>query len=154
MGAEPNLTTTDVTALHDFYKSYFTGLQTASQGFEPFLKGMTRWQLEVFGLASRRARAYAEFPAKLTGCRTPQDIANESLAFWQAAVEQYRDSATRMTDAITPMLTQPLQLDTTQAKREHEYIFVPGSEPKAAEAPAAPPSGSSSAAALQKRRVA
>jgi hypothetical protein len=155
MGAEPNLTTNDVTALHDFYKSYFTGLQTASQFIEPVMKGMARWQLEVFGLANRRARAYAELPARLTQCRTPQDLANESAAFWQSAVDQYRDSAARLTDAIVPMWTQLPGSEPAQARREHEYIVVPGAEQKpAAEMPAGAAAAAAASAAAQKRRVA
>lgn len=157
MGAEPHLTTTDVTALHDFYKSYFTGLQTASQGIEPLLKGMARWQLEVFGLVSRRTRAYAELPARLTQCRTPQDFANETAAFWQTAVDQYKDSTARCTDVLVPLWTQQLELEEApSAKREHEYIVVPSAEPKpAAEAPAAGTTAAAQAASsVHKRRVA
>ena len=36
----------------NMFQTYFGGLDTAAQSFEPMVKGMARWQLETMGLMS------------------------------------------------------------------------------------------------------
>ncbi|NJR42357.1 MAG: phasin family protein, partial [Akkermansiaceae bacterium] len=77
-------------------QAYFGGLDAAAQGFEPVMKGMARMQLEMIGLASRRAQAYLEVSSRLAVVRTPQDLFSEQMRFWQTAFQQYSDSSRRV----------------------------------------------------------
>lgn len=61
----------------------------------PF-KAVARCQLEMLGLANRRAQAYLHFPARLAQCHSPRDFSNEQMAFWRTAAEQYGDAYRRV----------------------------------------------------------
>lgn len=78
--------------------AYFGGLDSLAQSMSPW-KAVARWQLEVMGLASRRAQAYMEIPSRMQQCRTPQDLVNEQVRFWQTSFEQYADAGRRITEA-------------------------------------------------------
>lgn len=70
---------------------------------EPMLKGMARCQLEAIGFAAKRAQAYMEIPSRLALVRTPQDLMNEQMRFWQTAVQQYQDGSRRIMASVTSM---------------------------------------------------
>ncbi len=59
-------------------------------------KSLARAQLEVMGLAVRRAQAYMQVPTQLARCRTPRDLADEQMAFWRTAMEHYIGSSHRV----------------------------------------------------------
>ena len=109
------------------------GIDKASRGWEPWLKAAAHCQLEAIGLASRRAQAYMELPARIGACRTPQDLAGEQLKFWQAAVAQYTESCGRIMDdyrALTPVQLNLFQIAAGAGgkdageKPERDYISV------------------------------
>jgi hypothetical protein len=66
-------------------QAYFGGLDMMVKGYEPALKGVGRWNLEVLGLMARRAQAWLEIPSRLSQCKTPADLFKEQTKFWQAA---------------------------------------------------------------------
>jgi hypothetical protein len=73
-------------------------LETLSAGIGP-MKAMAIQQTELGTLASRRAQAYLGIPQRLTRCRTRQDLFDEQMRFWQTAMSQYQESATRICQA-------------------------------------------------------
>lgn len=81
-------------------QAYFGGLDSLAQSMSP-LRGVARWQLEVFGLMSRRAQAYLELPSRLQQCRTPQDLVNEQARFLRTSFEQYTQSTQQLAEAWT-----------------------------------------------------
>jgi len=130
------------------FQTYFTALDTFGQGSKAFggtlgspaafdseaatallaapLKVAARCQLEMLGLASRRAQAYLQVPTRLAQCRTPQDVVNEQMAFWRTAAEQYGTSGRKIGEAwaqMFPWLTAGAGRQTT---RERDYINFNG----------------------------
>ena len=120
------------------FQNYFAALESFSQGKSPFgggfapgfdtqaataqmtgpLKAAARCQLEILGLANRRAQALMQVPNRLAQCRTPQDLFNEQMAFWRVAGEQYRDSSLKIGEAwgqafpwLIPGHAQPSERD-------------------------------------------
>jgi hypothetical protein len=77
-------------------QAYFSGVDMMMKGYEPVLKGVGRWQLEIMGLATRRAQAWMQMPAQVSRCKTPQEFANEQVRFWQTAASQYVEGAQRL----------------------------------------------------------
>jgi hypothetical protein len=116
--------------LGNLSQAYFGSLDMLVKGYEPALKGVGRWNLELLGFTARRAQAWLEIPTRLSKCKTPIDVFNEQARFWQAAVADYADGSQRLTAAwsacaaVMPRLTDAQQRD---------YITFP--EPQ--EAPAA-----------------
>jgi hypothetical protein len=111
------------------------GFEVLTQAYEPVFKGFARWQLELLTLSSRRAQAYLELPSRLAQCRTPQDLANEQMQFWQAAYHQYTESAQRALVALSQLGGAVPGASPAERPRERDYMTV--SEPKepAASAP-------------------
>jgi hypothetical protein len=87
--------------MHGMFQMYFSGLEAMGQAYDPFLKGLARAQLETMGFMNRRAQAYLEIPARLSHCRTPQDLAGEQMRFWRAAYEDCAHSMARVTEAMS-----------------------------------------------------
>jgi|GEM_PF-606633 len=122
----------DPKSLQASTQGLFNGIDKVSESFEPWFKAVARCQLEAIGLASRRAQAYMELPAKLGACRTPQDLAREQIGFWQTAFAQYAESCGRMFDncrALTPpwsllSLMAEGERKEKSGKRERDYMPV------------------------------
>ena len=55
-------------------QTYCNGLDVLAKGYEPVLKGVGRWNLEVMSFMTRRASAWLEIPARASQCKTPQDL--------------------------------------------------------------------------------
>jgi hypothetical protein len=112
-------------------QAYFANLDTIAKGFEPAFRGVGRWNLELIGLMTRRARQWAEIPARIGQCKTPQDLAREQLRFWQAAAHDYAEGVQRLSVAFgaiaVPGLNGALAARDVPAR---DYITFP--EPKPA----------------------
>ncbi len=113
------------------FHMYFSGLDSMAKGLGP-MKGIARAQLEMMGLMSRRAQAYMEFPTRLSGCRSPQDVLQEQMRFWQTAVQQYQESSQKIMMAWSESMTlaaSPASLASSfaspPARCERDYIAFP-----------------------------
>jgi hypothetical protein len=82
--------------LETMSQAYFAGIDRMAKTYEPALNGISRYNLELAGLAARRTRAWFEIPAKLGRCKTPQDMLGEQARFWQTAMAQYTQSWQRL----------------------------------------------------------
>lgn len=123
-------------------QAMFGGMDNATQGSEPAIKGLARLNLEMVALANRRAQAYLEIPQRLGRCRTPQDLVGEQMRFWQTAAEQYSETTrkalsiwTSMAPAV-PAFKAPMK---TAAVQERDYITFPEPMEQAAVKRAASP---------------
>ncbi len=112
---------------------YLGNLDAVAKGFEPVLRGAGRWNLEVLGLMTRRARAWAEVPSRLSQCRTPQDLLREQLQFWQTAAHDYTDGAQRLSAAFGSLAMQGLNGAHVgkDMSPERDYITFPEPKPAA-----------------------
>lgn len=117
-------------------EAYIKNLDTVARSFEPVWRGVGRWNLEVMGLATRRARAWADIPARLGQCKTPQDLLREQMQFWQSAAHDYTEGARRLSVAFGAMAVPGLNGAQTgqDVAAARDYITFP--EPKPAAEPA------------------
>ena len=67
--------------LGNLSQAYFGTLDTIAKGYEPALKGVGRWNLELMGLMTKRSREWLEMPTRLTRCKSPVDLVNEQMRF-------------------------------------------------------------------------
>jgi hypothetical protein len=106
-----------------------SNLDMMVKGYEPALKGIARWNLELLGFMARRAQAWLEIPSRLSQCKTPVDLMNEQAKFWQAASADYVDGSKRMVAAWNACAPGQ-KLNGAQAR---DYITFPeAQEPVAA----------------------
>lgn len=124
------------------------------------MKNVTRFQLELWALSSRRAQAYMELPGRLARCTTPEAAAKEQQRFIQTAAHQYGDSTKRLMNAwqaafTPPRIAAPVAEQALSASAEvHNLTSKPSRQ--AVEGPAAKPLriGAPTAAAPEERKVA
>ena len=112
--------------------TYWSGLDLLAKGYEPVLTGVSRWNLELMGLMTRRTRAWMEIPARASQCKTPQDLVREQLQFWQTAAHDYSDGARRLTIAFGALAGPGINGAVAPAR---DYIDVAQPKPAATEAP-------------------
>lgn len=90
-----------------------TGLMSTVKGSEPALKAIARTNIEWMKFASQRAQAMLGVPARVAVCRTPHDLMNEQVRFWQTAFEQYAET-TRQVAAAWSAVNPAAQLMADQ----------------------------------------
>ncbi|MFA5898736.1 MAG: phasin family protein [Hyphomicrobium sp.] len=122
----PNSHTNGKSPTHGAFQFAFGGLEAFGQAYDPFLKGIARTQLELYGFWNRRAQAYMQIPARLAQCRTPQDIANVQTQFWRSAYEDYTDSTGRVANALAACGVPNLaSFVSDEVRAAHDYIAFP-----------------------------
>ncbi|MDX2155882.1 MAG: phasin family protein [Hyphomicrobiaceae bacterium] len=99
---------------------------------EPLARNAARVNLEVSSLAGQRAMAYVAIPQTLTSCRTPMDVVQAQMAFWQEAGRQYATAGQRIMDAWRQALPANLAKGFPVPGELRDYITFP--EPKSDEA--------------------
>ena len=103
--------------------------QAASAGltsFEPLLKSMARCNLEMMGLASRRAQVWMGVPSRAAQCRGPEDVLKAQTEFWRTAFEDYAEATQRITAAIADSVPAfQAGASTGTAAPRRDYITFP-----------------------------
>jgi hypothetical protein len=117
---------------------YFSGLEAFGQAYDPYLKAFARAQLEVAGLMSRRAQAYMEIPARLSRCRSPQDVAEEQMQFWRSVFEDYSASTTRITRGLASIAAPTFGLAASDDEMDSARDYITFPEPEEAARPGRP----------------
>lgn len=86
-----------------------------TDGFMPFAKNLARANMEVAALASRRAKAYAEYPVQMSQCHTANELMNRHMHFWSELLNDYQQTVGRMMRAMTET-ANPQQFTQDQAQ--------------------------------------
>src|SRR5262245_3033158 len=142
MVAQSSLGRGDFWPFTQMFETYVNGLTSVTSGFGaqgPDLqalgsqftgpaKAVARCQLEAMGLASRRAQAYLDLPARIARCKTPQDLIREQSDFWRTALEQYAESAERIGTAWGQAFIPAGFGAGSGQRRERDYITFPSAK--------------------------
>ena len=112
----------------DLSQVHFSGLDAMVKGCEPAMKGVGRWNLELVALMTQRSQAWLGIPARLGQCKSPVDLVNEQMRFWQAAAADYAQASHRLAAAFGACATLP----GLSSAQQRDYITFP--EPKEASA--------------------
>ena len=114
-----------------FQPQNFTNFSANLQhGPEQMMRGLARWQIEVQGLAVRRAQAYLELPGRMSQCRTPQDLMAEQQRFLQTCVEQYSNSTRAIMGAWAQMLQFPGSAVASGSEKDAQRDYLSFPEPR------------------------
>ncbi|MDX2289209.1 MAG: hypothetical protein NW217_10365 [Hyphomicrobiaceae bacterium] len=126
-------------AWQSVWQGYFAQPAQEAAHVEKLGKTIAQCQLEMWGLASRRARAMLALPADLVQCRTPEAIGRVQAQYWATAFEHYADASGRMAEVMSmatglahpaaPRIVQdtnpPVAAPAAAEHRERDYISVP-----------------------------
>lgn len=101
-------------------QAYFGKVNGANVELGQSFRGLARCQLEMWGLASRRAQAYLELPGRMSRCRTMGELQQEQLRFAQQASQQYLESTQRFAEAWQAAFLAPFAAAMPRAVAKSE----------------------------------
>jgi hypothetical protein len=113
----------------NFLQVYCCGMDAAVQGLDPFYRAIARSNLELMSLLTRRAQAYMDLQSRARIWRTPWELGNAQLHFWQTMLQDYFENSQRITAAWSPVFPRP-HAAWGPTKPERDYITFP--EPREA----------------------
>ncbi|MCF8468577.1 MAG: phasin family protein [Sneathiella sp.] len=76
---------------------------------QKFCKTMMVCNEELITFGRNRLKEDLDVPQKLAECKSPQDVMNVYLGFYQTALKQYTDEASHLTKICTEMNAESLE---------------------------------------------
>jgi len=107
---------------------FWTAFGACAKAAEPVARSAARAQLEMSSLVGTRAKAWAAIPQTLAHCRTPVDLLQAQMAFWQEAGRNYADASQHVLAAWGNAATGGF--GTAPAERVERRDFITFPEPK------------------------
>lgn len=110
---------------------FWSAFGNCARAGEPVARGAACAQLEMTSLVGNRLRAWSQIPETLSRCRTPVDLLQAQVAFWQEAGRNYTEASQHMMSAWRGMMPA---LGEAKADRvePRDYITFPEPKPDAA----------------------
>lgn len=87
---------------------------------EPAMRCAARAQLECSSLVGSRIKAWTAIPETLARCRTPVELMQAQVAFWQTAAHDYSTSTRQIMAAWAGMM--PNALGEVERANQHDYM--------------------------------
>ena len=100
--------------IHDVLDQYYAPFFGQSDFDKSDWKGPVRAQLELWALASRRARATIELTGQLATCNTPAKMMEAYSDYWRGSFADYLESTKRMASMFS------MQPEARSTKRSNE----------------------------------
>ncbi|HPG89461.1 MAG TPA: hypothetical protein PLD46_07380 [Hyphomicrobium sp.] len=125
--------TTGSSQTHDIFQLMFEGADLVSSVWQPLLKSIGRWHLEVAGLGVKQGQAALQFSRDLSRCYTAGDVASAQIRYWDTVSSQYAQSSQRMAATVARAAEQPLASEVVplpRKSRDHDLIVLPGESNK------------------------
>ena len=88
-------------AAHDFYEVLFQGTDIVSSYWQPALKAVGRWQLEVSHLAARQLRANMMLANSLARAGTSSAMTQAYREYWDELSQSYSEANRNITSALS-----------------------------------------------------
>lgn len=112
---------------YDYFQMMFQGADVYSSLWQPMLKGVGRWHLEVANLNAKQSQAALQWSRDVSRSWNPADLMSANSRFWQSVSTQYADSSGRIADNVTrtvqvPLISEVVPLPT---KRSHDTLSIP-----------------------------
>jgi hypothetical protein len=107
------------------------GADMFSSIWQPMLKSVGRWQLEVAGLGMKQGQAALQLSRDLSRCLTPGDIASANMRYWNAVTLQYSQSSQRLAASVARTVEAPIASEVVALPRKprgHDVIELPNDE--------------------------
>lgn len=101
--------------------------ETVARVIEPPARAMACANLEMSSLVGHRMRAYASIPETLRKCRSPLDVVQAQMAFWQEAGNHYKAATEHILSAWSSILLQS-QGAEPKATGQRDVLFVSESD--------------------------
>ena len=106
---------------HDAFLVLFEATDIVSLFWQPMLKGVGRWQLELAQAGAKQSRAAIEFGQRMTRVTNPIDVVNAQVAYWQQIGQVYSDANQNITQAIVRAAEPPAGIEIFPAQKKHPH---------------------------------
>lgn len=116
---------------YDMFQLLCEGADLVSGVWQPLLKSVGRWNLEVAGLGVRQTQATLQLSRDFARCRTPGDVASANLRYWEAMTSQFSESSQRLAataarSVAEPAITNQAEAVTLRFKaHDRDLIIIP-----------------------------
>lgn len=98
---------------------------STARAAEPVARSSARAQLELSSLVGTRVKAWSEIPSTLSRCRTPFDLLQAQVAFWQEAGRDYTEATQRVMSAWSGLVAGAKDASSADAVEPRDYITFP-----------------------------
>ena len=122
----------ETTAMHspsqDYFQMMFEGADMFASVWQPLLKSVGRWQLEVAGLGMKQGQAAISWSHDVARSWTPADAIAANVRYCEAVSSQYVQSSQRLAATVTRATQLPLLSEVVPlpVQRGHDQIVLPG----------------------------
>ncbi len=104
--------------------NFWMAFGNVARAVEPVARSAARAQLEMSSLVGARAKAWSAIPSTLSRCRTPMDLFQAQVAFWQAAGRDYSETSQRVVSAWSAVVASASQA-SSEVVEPRDYITFP-----------------------------
>ena len=110
---------------HDYFEVMFQGADMFSSLWQPYLKSVGRWQLEIAQFGARQTRAAIALGNRLAGATGPDAISEAYKSYWNEVHLCFEDASRNMAAAVVRAAPQSIILDMPQTrKRVHDTLEI------------------------------
>lgn len=117
---------------HDFFQLMFDAADLYSSIWQPFLKTIGRWNLEVAGLSLRHSQASLQLAGNLARSSSPAEWAAASLHYWDQISAQYAQSSQRLAATVHKTVEKSLEPSVlklpVRQQHDHDMIVLPSED--------------------------
>jgi hypothetical protein len=130
--------TAKLSPTHDYFLMMFEGADVYTALWQPLLKSVGRWHLEVAGLGVKQGQAALQLSRDLSRSWTPADAYAANIRFWETTSSLCAMSSQRLAATVVQAVDAPVMSDVVPlpVKRGHDTMVLPGSETSGDLAPA------------------
>ena len=126
MGSDVWVTRGATTPAHDFFELMFHGADFVSSYWQPYLKSVGRWQLELAQLGAKQARASIELSHRMARAEQPGQVSDALMDYWRELNTTYEDASRNFAAAVAraapPSVVLEMPLERPPRKRVHDTL--------------------------------
>lgn len=113
---------------HDFFQFLFEGTDMLSSFWQPVLKSVGRWHLEVAGIGVKHGQAAIKLTHELARSTSPMEAYAAHVRYWNEISSHVAQSQQRIAASAVTLPVAPLTSDVVPlvVKRGHDVIELPG----------------------------
>ena len=113
---------------HDYFQMLFEGADLYSSLWQPMLKSVGRWQLEVAGLSVKQSQAALAWSRDVSRSWTPADAVAANVRYLETVSSQYALSSQRIAATVSRAVEAPVLSEVVPlpVRRGHDVIELPG----------------------------
>ena len=112
---------------HDCFQMMFESADLYSSFWQPMLKGVGRWHLEMANLNAKHGQAALQLGRDVAHSFTPADVAQSYGKYWQTVSSQYTASSERIAASVSQTVQAPLTSEVVPlpSKRGRDTLVIP-----------------------------